>query len=56
MNRRKFDEALNYLLMFQDSHQAIRHIATCYKELGSDDKELEFSEKAHRLQKTCSST
>jgi len=55
MNRRKFDEALNYLLMFQDSHQAIRHIATCYKELGSDDKELEFSEKAHRFQKTCSS-
>ena len=52
MNQGRFDKALNYLLMFQGSHQAICHIATCYKELGNADKELEFSEKAHMSQKT----
>jgi hypothetical protein len=45
MNLRDYNNALKYLLKFQDSEQTSLHIARCYGALGDGQKEQEFLEK-----------
>ena len=45
MNLGKYDEALSCLLKFQDSKDAVGHIANCYKALGDTQQEMLFMEK-----------
>ena len=51
MNLGEYDNALTYLLKFQDSQETNDHIARCYRALGDRKKEREFLEKARSWQR-----
>jgi len=45
MNLGEYDKALPYFLKFQDSKDAVYHIAGCYRALGDFEKESDFVKK-----------
>jgi radical SAM superfamily enzyme YgiQ (UPF0313 family) len=49
MNLGEYDKALPYFLKFQDSKDAIYHIAGCYRALGDFEKESDFLRKSRNL-------
>jgi radical SAM superfamily enzyme YgiQ (UPF0313 family) len=49
MNLGEYDKALSYFLKFQDSKDAIYHIAGCYNALGDSEKESTFLRKFRAL-------
>ncbi len=49
MNLGEYDKALPYFLKFQDSKDAVYHIAGCYRALGDFEKESDFLRKFRAL-------
>ncbi len=49
MNLGEYDQALTYFLKFQDSKDALYHIAGCYRALGDFEKESAFLKKFESL-------
>jgi len=49
MSLGRFEEALECLHPFEQSPQALRHMASCYRALGNDRKEAIFRERAEAL-------
>jgi radical SAM superfamily enzyme YgiQ (UPF0313 family) len=48
MNLGEYDKALSALIKFQDSPEAIPHIAACYRGMGEEEKAVFFLSKLHK--------